>query len=311
MRWQTESRSRSMSATCRMVLICTMTACVSTDLEPAGGPLSCARRIDPGVSLEGMVLVNDSSGSTPQVCTGIAISRTLVLTHAFCAQRDVELDAGPPLLDGGWAPCDPSTGTPMEDGRFSEWAPGLAEERALQVFWRRAGGMAQRGGVERILTPGSPSYCADDLAVLELDTELDVTELPLRLDEGSWVGEPVSWDGLSPGSPPLRGMSSLIERITFASGDDTIPPRSLLLAGQACPNDLGGPVVSVETGAVIGVIATAYGGGCGDAMGKTVARRLAPFRQFLAQVVRDARGRLIAESGTRLPSGTIIPECRP
>jgi hypothetical protein len=313
-RWQTDNRRRccmSHSPLYRLVLVWMMSACISTELEPTRSTVSCARRIDPAVSLQGMVLVNDTSGSTPQVCTGLAITRTLVLTHSVCVQKDVEVDAGVQLVDGGAPACDTKTGSPREDGRFIEWTPPLADKRALQVFWRNPGGMSQRALVARVFTLGSASYCADALAVLELDTEFDVVALPLRLQEASRVGEQVSWDGLSPGSPPLRGMPSLIERITFESGDDTIPPRSLLLAGQACSNDLGGPVVSLETGAVIGVIATAYGGGCGDALGKTVALRLAPFRQFLAQSARKTRGALLAEAGTTMPSGAVIPECGP
>ena len=112
--------------------------------------------------------------------------------------------------------------------------------------------------------------CRNDIALLELDTPLTVTPLPLRLDapaQRQEAGILIGWGQSAASEPPGIGL----RRLQSAQTVLTVGPTLLALddGGQlqvgngtfvtgdgACFGDGGAPFISAATGAVVGVFST-------------------------------------------------------
>jgi hypothetical protein len=124
----------------------------------------------------------------------------------------------------------------------------------------------------RIFTGSSLDLCESDVALLEVDTPLDVTPLPLRLEAATLAHETgtlVGWGKTEEGLTSPRGALTLHgSRRRIALEIEAVGPNDLLLeAGQllkvlksmfvtgqgACYHDDGAPFISDETGAVVGL----------------------------------------------------------
>jgi Trypsin len=170
-------------------------------------------------------------------------------------------------------------------------------------------------GVVRIFSGGSLDLCESDVALLELDTSLDVPPLPLRLQSETEQGESgtlIGW-GLTERDVGTRGFVSphgsrrQVQLTVEAVGPDKVKleggvnlnvPDSWFVTGPgACYGDSGAPFVSQRTGAVIGVVSTqellstgAEAGSLeGCLVGKSAYRRLAaPQYAWLKEAFRAA-----------------------
>jgi hypothetical protein len=193
-------------------------------------------------------------GSFLDYCTGIAVAPTLVLTARHCLFDVVR-------GENEFVHCE----------RPNDVASVLAA--------RRADMLTVRVGSSKPLPPeptaiGIGVYssddldlCQNDLALLELDRPLPVPPLPLRLDAPPGVGEVgtlIGWGFAEQDGPSLAEtrqqreirIESLGPNIYTPEGG---PPRNIRESAfvgteGACTGDNGGPLVSLETGAVIGVM---------------------------------------------------------
>jgi hypothetical protein len=224
-------------------------------------------------------------------CSGAVLTPTLLLTAQSCVTRPPQLgDLHSPGAAGNvpvgtidyTQVCSPDVAwLPREDGSFAaRFGQPIAPE-ALTARWQRG----ERIQAQQVISSGAASRCADGLALIQLRRELEVQPLPLRLDEHSYEGEIVQLSAYCtpPGVPRWRELASTVEAVSYEIAGVGMPPRALRVSHQVSALELGGAVLSAETGQLLGVLASGERGSCSesDPLGTSIALRVAPFRRWL------------------------------
>ncbi len=123
-----------------------------------------------------------TASRSTQLCTGTLIAPNLVISALHCVA---------PLRDSNFQ-CNPDgTVTQLSPGAGELGAPVAPEEVSVRVGLDAVhSDVAALGKV--LLTTNSLSICNNDLALVLLDTALDLPLSRLRLDEGLALGEPLT-----------------------------------------------------------------------------------------------------------------------
>jgi hypothetical protein len=120
-----------------------------------------------------------------------------------------------------------------------------------------------------IVTPTSDYLCNSDIAIVVLDREIaDVEPMAIRLGGSVQPGERVravgygSNDAKLPLGTRLRkdGVEVLAIGSTISKSKTALGPREFEVGRSICEGDSGGPAISEDTGAVVGVVSR--GGKC-------------------------------------------------
>jgi hypothetical protein len=314
-----------MKAHCILLASAALVACVDTDVESIAVFAECASAASPDSVQQGIVRVDAQLDFGTIICSGVAIAKTLVVTGFGCVvrpsrwadpnpDRDPEFRNPPSSMSfyGSAREGDVcqrgAAWTPLEDGSLSARPGQRIDADALEV--RRVGG-ARVLTPTAVITPDTTSRCSDGLALLVFEQELDVTPLPVRLDDTPVSEEPLTLAAYCRSSPePTLGLvDSRLEAVTADLGDEDLPPRSVLASGDATALGYGGAVISAESGAVIGVITSGLSQSCAerDPDGETLAIRLAPFRRMLLETAAAEGVELRREQREGEESG--LPAC--
>jgi hypothetical protein len=192
--------------------------------------------------------------------TGTLVAPTLVLTarHGVIGYADAMTGTGFDCLDA-------IQGAPVDHN-----VP--VEELSIHVGSRTP--IERLAGVVRIFSGRSLDLCESDVALLELDTPLDVPPLPLRLQADTAPGEAGTLIGWGRTERDLgtgrfitaHGSRRQVQLAIEAVGPDDVPLAdgpvlrvldSRFVTGPgACYGDSGAPFISQESGAVMGVFST-------------------------------------------------------
>jgi hypothetical protein len=249
-------------------------------------------------------------------CSGVAIADRLVVTSLNCVVRPAEgadpNTTGDPTYRGAasaevlfgampFGACSEAW-LPLEDGSFTARLGKPIAASSIAVW---TAGASRATAAANVFASRELSRCTGGVALLSFDRALDVTPIPIRIDETSELQEEVILHGycVSGGMAVPNPLESTIEAISSNSGNGQLPPRSLLLAQGTTELEAGGPVLSRETGALVGIIASGAGGTCveRDADARTIATRLAPHRRLLLDAARSAQITLMAEPSGAAP----------
>jgi hypothetical protein len=300
--------------------------CISTEIAPRDSAPACVAADTAGNLANSVVLVDADLRTAGLIeCSGVVIAPTIVVTNLLCVGLPIPLD--PTSLDD--TPERPSTAgrrlyaadvdysgdcywdaswVTREDGDFSARLGEVVEASSLSVSVLRNNETVATVGVRRMVLPNTDSRCWDTIALLVLDGLLSVPALPIRLQEVTSVGERVSLSGSGRGMNQPYEVSSILEAVTFDSGEAGAPPRSLLIDEQVCDFESGGAVAAADSGALIGIIGYGTGTFCGDPAGGTLATRLAPFQRMLMETARDT-GEVLRAETPRGGSSSTWPDC--
>jgi hypothetical protein len=229
------------------------------------------------------------------LCTAVAIAPKLVLTARHCVSNTDEVVG-----------CN-SDGTPLEGALISSdfdakdiyFFTGKTRAEFTHLVptnidltkWKPA----SRG--VQVIHDGSGTLCNHDLALVVLDTPLNVPIASIRLDRDPVVGEAtvsVGWGiTLAELEPAVRQQRRDIP-VKRLGPNDSYPvlTRAEFLTGESiCLGDSGGPIFAQKTNAVIGVVSrggngsdynpTTPGSTCTEA--DNFNTKLSPFKEIINQ----------------------------
>lgn len=221
-------------------------------------------------------------------CTGTLLAPRLVLTARHCVGDTDE-----------YAACK-SDGTPIAAGAIRK----NHDPETLYVFTGTERPDFGRGRVEpagigmKILDDGGKNLCNHDLALVVLKEPVKNAQIaPIRLESEVAVGElitAVGW-GVTEKTrmPEERQQRKNIE--ILSSGPDkkegSVPPNEFEVGEAICSGDSGGPAISQETNAVVGVVSRGGNQQAGDSTdpashcidGRNLYTKVTPFKELIMQ----------------------------
>lgn len=223
-------------------------------------------------------------------CSATLLAPNVLVTAQHCIAKR-ELGTFGCTIDGSVAPPD------LGPGRVG--TPFDAAD--LQVFYGADPGPDPAAFGERVFASGSTSICNGDIALVVLDRDLPERGVAVRFDRPVSVEEPLTLIGYEPthdDPPTLRARRTHVPVLAVApdqpDGFTDMPPHSFLLGEGACGNDEGGPALSEETGAIVGLFTyTASGVGCYGL--RNYYLRIAPFSELVETALSYAGRRVERE----------------
>jgi hypothetical protein len=284
-------------------------ACISTDIDVIPPlPLCRATLAASGGSTAVVQLLTHREGSE-MWCSGVAIAPTLVLTVLGCvAEASDPLQADPverveptaePASDVDHAAvadygaiCDGDDGWALrEHGNFEGRLGDLVAPALIEVFRLTSDfdpfdpNTYSVVKAAEVFTSRSASRCRDDIAILRLEEPLAIQPVTLSLGGGR-VGDRVTLSNFctdQEGLPAVEATASQVLAITRDAAQRTLPPRSLLLAGELAIDAPGGAVLTAGSNSMIGMIVSGTKDNCATQTteGSTFATHLISYQRML------------------------------
>jgi hypothetical protein len=225
------------------------------------------------------------AGGNQSKCNGILVAPNVVLTALHC----VALSGS----GGIFFRCTASGSTALPDPNMYSSIGRPLEPSTIRVFMVEDGETPAAFGRE-VFGTGSLTICKDDVALVVLDRDLPVAGLPMRLRRPMKAQEALTAIGVANtelGRGVIRDDELHVEAVgldEMTSGDVVVPPRMFLVEEGPCVAGTGGPALSKETGAVVGVHSRyLIGLGC-DLGARTLFAKVAPYAELIERAFASA-----------------------
>ncbi len=240
--------------------------------------------------LDGAMRINVGA-STGVVCTGSLVAPNLVITAHHCVAQLDERDGFACTMEGE---LDTSVGS-------GGYLGGDVEPETVHVYGGVNPGAEPSATAKQIIAPFSDNICQNDIALLVLDRDVDLPLVPLRLDSPTKVGELMTMVGYGVNETGLASRRQRAGNPVLAVGPSDVnpdqtgsAPRTFMLGPGACTGDSGGPALSDDTGAAVGVFSI-LGGVCGTDFAHTTYTQIAPFAVWIRDTFNEVGGEPILE----------------
>lgn len=241
-----------------ILAVAAVAACTATSESVSGGESDIYGGVDDndGRGASNVVALKIESGEDTSLCSGVLVAPNVVLTARHCVA--IPLTTSPQ--------CD-------EHGQ-SRNGKHVAGDRAPGDITVYTGVSPKFGGqpdaaVKSIVAPKGDTLCDSDIALVVLDRRLEsLTPASVRLDAAVAVGERIRSVGYgrNDGKLPIgtRFRKTGVEVLAMGSGVSAsktpLGPHEFEVGRSTCVGDSGGPALSEDTGAVVGVVSR--GGQC-------------------------------------------------
>jgi hypothetical protein len=181
----------------------------------------------------------------------------------------------------------------------------LAEPMQVEIRVGVFPGKAADAYGAKLFGTGTNQICRNDLALVVLDRELTQPVASMRLSGGVALGEAMrivgygASENTSTEGRLARDGLHVIDRGQDAGGStaSTAAPRTVVVGQGGCHGDSGGPLLSQDTGAVIGVYSLVAGASCTSVGVRNVYTRLEPFADLVQSAFDFAAQTPILEPG--------------
>lgn len=258
-------------------------------------------------SYDGVVFLETTQSPGNKLsCTGTLIAPNLIATALHCVTNTTL----------GHFNCKPDgtiTNTvSIEDGTIG--TPVLAS--AVKVYTGSPVDYSSPAAAgTKIFSTGSTQICQGDLALVQLDRDVDAPISSVRLDKMARWQEQVNVLGY--GETDIvenRGFRLLrkVQVTDVGPASTTDPPktatlRTFVVGEGPCKGDSGGPAFSADTGALLGVFSLNENDDCAAVGIRNVYTSLSPYSKLILDAFDKAGAEPTLEPGSVLPGGDPTP----
>lgn len=243
--------------------------------------------IDSPASEDGVLFIQHGTLS----CSSVLIAPNALLTALHCvAEHDATLSFECQLPDGSLKASNPNAGK-----------LGATIDPTTIAVWQGPLGNKVVAHGKKVVGTGSTNICRNDLAIVILDTSLDLPVTPVRLERETTAGE----RGRAIGYGDIDGNKTFVGRhyrddipimaVGPAEGSRLAAPYWVVTAEGPCHGDSGGPLLSEETGAVIGIYSLNVSATCLGVQARNAYTELAPFASLVRTTLKDAGSTPVVE----------------
>jgi hypothetical protein len=277
--------------------------------------LACGGDPDHALDIEHAAIVNGepSDESEDQVveiltrsvadtCSATLIAPDVLVTALHCvAQRDNPDGRFTCNADGTLDPDEPgagSIGLPVDGEEVSVYSGPGPDAEVVAV------------GV-RVFGTGAMQICRGDLAVVVLDREVGTQSNSVRFGRSVVRGEALlsigygqTADGFRMGRN-RREVSVLdVGDVGDVPGTGLTPPDTFIVGSGPCYGDSGGPALSQETGALVGVYSLTHSLNCTSSTVSNTYTLVSQFEDTIREAMEFAGREIVLEDGSGGSSGS-------
>lgn len=244
-----------------------------------------------GAEQDGVVLLRAELDEGEVLCSASLVGANLVVTALHCVSH---LSDGPFSCTVRGDLIDNPTG----GGHLGLHLPA----ESLEIYGGKTPRKTMLARGQQVISTLSQTPCRNDLAFVVLDRALDLPLVPLRMGRSAAPHEATVLVGYGlvdeqqaidyRTQPRAQKRDLEIDAVgpdSIADGVTTVPPRSLILDGPSgCVGDSGGPLLSQETGAILGVYSLQQGDSCAASNVRHRMTHVPPFQTLIDEAFAAA-----------------------
>ncbi|HEU4579969.1 MAG TPA: trypsin-like serine protease [Polyangiaceae bacterium] len=249
-------------------------------------------------SYGGVVFLETKQPAGKISCTGTLVAPNLVATALHCVTSS-------PLGHFNCQPDGSITASTVQEGAIG---PLVAPSNVKVYTGSPVDYSAPVAAGARLYGTGSTQGCQGDLALVQLDHALDAPVAPVRLDRmASWkervhvLGYGETDVAANQGYRLLREVQVIdVGPGSTAEPARTASPRTFVVGEGPCKGDSGGPALSADTGALLGVFSLNENDDCSAVGIRNVYTSLSPFSKMILDAFDKAGAEPQLEPGAVL-----------
>jgi len=246
-------------------------------------------------------------------CTGTLVAPNLVATALHCITQTPSAACNSGVQQCFSCEPDGSLSTTSTVGRIG---PFVEPGDVNIVVGSQIAGMQPAAYGQQLFGSDSDQICRGDIGFVLLDRAVDAPVKPVRLSYSIEAGEMIR--ALGYGQTEINDSSGRHERsdvrvmeVGPASQDEptiTAAPRTFVVSEGPCHGDSGGPALSEETGALVGIYSLTSGQSCTGVGVRNVYTNLSMFSSVALEAFAAAGAEPILDEPPAPESNGAVPE---